>query len=79
MSRKYFETEIEHLERLVKGNLHSRTVLAEIHEELTRRGARRAVQLRKEVKALLDGVIPTPPRPPRPESPDDQLEMLDDS
>ena len=77
MDRKYMETEIEELEKLVKQNLRKRQVLGEILDELTHRRTKRAKQLRREVGGLLSGEVKLPPPPPRPERPEDQLEILD--
>lgn len=71
MTRPYIEHGIEQLEEIVGANREKRPVLAEILEELQYRRSLRAKQLRKEVQALLDGVVGQV-RPPRP---DDQAEL----
>lgn len=76
--RKYFETSVEELEKLVEENLRRRQVLGEIRDELTYRSSARARQLLKEVTGILAGDIPLPQEPPRESRPQDQIDLLED-
>lgn len=76
MARPYIDHNIDELEAIFAANQNKRVVLAELLEELKRRRMPRAKQLRKEVQAVLEGVIPPPPRPVRPARPEDQTELL---
>ena len=78
MGRKYVQTPVDELERLVRENLHHRQVLGEIRDELTYRETKRGRQLLREAEGILAGDIPLPPKPPRPDGPEDQMELLDD-
>ncbi len=70
MTRLYIDHGIEQLEEIVSTNREKRPVLAEILEELQYRRSQRAKQLRREVRALLDGVV----RQVRQTRPEDQTE-----
>lgn len=76
MPRPYMEATIAELERLVSENRTSRTILAEIREELRFRKRERARQLLREVEGLLEGQVPMPPKPPKPDDPEDQLSLI---
>lgn len=65
MSRPYFNTSVEDLEGLVRAHVGEPAVLGAIHEELTFRSKERAVRLRAEVRALLDGRLRAPRAPGR--------------
>ena len=76
MARIYFHTPLDELEALVREHRANSAVLRPIWEELTFRNTDRGRQLRREVRALLDGQIPQPPAPPRPDSADDQTTLF---
>lgn len=76
MARIYFDTPLDELASLVCEHRGKPAVLGPIWEELTYRSTDGARQLRREVKALLDGTIPAPPPAPRPDSPDDQRSLF---
>ena len=62
MSRRYFNSPIADLERLVHDHAAEPVVLGPILEELTFRSTDRAVRLRSEVRALLEGTLRAPQR-----------------
>lgn len=71
MTRPYIEHGVDELEAIVIANREHRPVLAEILEELLYRRSQRAKQLRKEIQALLGGVVGQA----RQSHPDDQTEL----
>lgn len=76
MSRIYFRASVEELTALVLKHRDEPAILGPIHDELTYRETERAVQLRREVRGLLDGQVPQPAPPPRPASPADQTNLF---
>ncbi len=76
MARPYMQTALADLREMVRANLHNPQVLGEIRAELSFRKTDGARQLERELRALSDGQLTTPPRPPRPDRPDDQGELM---
>lgn len=73
--RAYSELMIDQLEQLVAENRDRPAVLGPIRVELEYRTTRRAQQLLREVRALVEGEIPTPP-PPKAGRPTDQQSLF---
>ena len=76
MARIYFRASVEELAALVLQQRDEPAFLGPICEELTYRETERALQLRREVRALLDGQIPQPAHRLQPASPDDQTNLF---
>lgn len=76
MTRTYLKNDLESLRALVLKHADQPGVLGPIHEELTYRSTDGAVQLRREVRALLDGTVQPPPKKNLPDVPENQRPLF---
>ena len=76
VARTYLKHELDELRALVLKHADEPGVLGPIHEELTYRSTDGAVQLRREVRALLDGTAPPPPKKDVPDVPGNQRSLF---
>lgn len=74
--RPFSKASIVQLEELLTKHGHRRPVMAKLLEELEHRTTRRAQQLKKEVKAVLDGLVKFEGPIPK-DSPEYQLNLDD--
>ena len=74
--RPFSQASIGELEQLLTKHGHRRPVMAKLLEELEHRKTRRAQQLKKEVKGVLDGLVKVEGPVPE-DSPEYQLSLED--
>ena len=75
MTRPFFKTTLDDLEKMARENLHNGQILGDIRSELSYRTTDRAKQLERELLAIAEGRLVAPPGPPRKDRPDDQGEL----
>lgn len=76
MARIYRRHDLDELRKLVLKHAGQPGVLGPIHEELTYRSTEGANQLRREVRALLDGTLSPPPKQDLPDVPENQRPLF---